>query len=458
MNTHNNDAQGKMKLKTVYTYALGDFCFTFFIMFIGYYLMYFLTDVLLFPATAAATIYTLVQTFETIGVLVGGVVIDRMKLRGGKFRPWLLISGVWCGVMLVLLFTKYNIPQSIYLFVFPILYLLAYWGYNFMWVAFRSLPGKLSRNQQDVMSLAVGSQHGAVAASLVYSMIGVNLLYGFKSITTGYTVSSIIYGSIIIVCMVLVHRMAKPYDNDELTDERKADKKVPLIQNLKCINGPMLPYFISSVLRSSVSVAIPALMVYYFNYVLKDESGMAVYLSTTSVIQVIAAAVLKPLTLRFNKIALFRATAVFSSLSTALAFVFGDKMLPFVFFMALNNFWLVVGGSMSYAFITDIADYNEYVRGLKTRGFTVSLSGTANTLASLIGGGIASFSLALIGYDAAVAAESTELAMGIRLIVTVGASVMTAVSLIPFMFYKLNEKKMQEVYVLKNKMESRIEG
>lgn len=449
-----DNVQEKLKLKTVYTYALGDFCFTFFIMFIGYYLMYYLTDVLMFPAAIAATIYTVVQTFETAGVLVGGVVIDRLKLKGGKYRPWLLIGGIWCGVMLVLLFTKYNLPEKIYLNLFPVLYLVAYWGYNFMWVAFRSIPGKISRNQQDVMSLAVGSQHGAVAASLIYSVIGVNLLYGFQKITTGYTVSAMVYGSIIIVCMFLVYRMAKPYDNDATAaQERKAVEKVPLKENLKCITGPMLPYFLSSVLRSSVSVAIPALMVYYFNYVLKDEGGMAIYLSTTSIVQVIAAVVLKPLSMKFSKIFLFRATAVMSCLSTLLAFIFGQSVLPFVFFMALNNFWLVVGSGMSYAFITDIADYNEYVRGLRTRGFTVSLSGTANTLASLIGGGIASFSLAFIGYDVSIAAESAALSMGIRLIVTVGASVMTAISLVPFFFYKLNDTKMKEVYALKNQSE-----
>lgn len=449
------EMQSRLSNKTVYTYALGDFSFTFFIMFIGYYLMYYLTDVLLFPAAIAATIYTVVQTFETAGVLVGGVVIDRVKIKGGKFRPWLLVGGIWCGIMLVFLFTKYNIPQKVYLNLFPVLYLLAYWGYNFMWVAFRSLPGKICHDQKDVMRLAVGSQHGAVAASLIYSIIGVNLLYGFQNITTGYTVSSIVYGSIIILCMIMVFRMARPYDSiTSSTTERNADEKVLLRENLKCFTGPMLPYFTSSVLRSSVSVAIPALMVYYFNYVLKNEGGMAIYLSTTSVIQVIAALVLKPLSVKFSKTFLFRATAVMSCLSTLLAFVFGNSLYPFIFFMALNNFWTVVGGSTSYAFITDIADYNEYVRGLRTRGFTVSLSGTANTLASLIGGGIASFSLVFIGYDASIASESAALAMGIRLIVTIGASVMTLVSLIPFLFYKLNDQKMKEVYLIKNQCQS----
>lgn len=451
MKSEQSASERRIRPATVFAYSLGDFCFTFFIMFIGYYLMYYLTDVIKFPTAAAAAVYTLVQFFETAGILVGGIVIDRVKLKGGRFRPWLLIGGAWCGIMLVFLFTKYNLPERIYLILFPLLYLLTYWGYNFMWVAFRSLPGKISRTQQDVMALAVGSQHGAVAASLIFSLIGVRLLYGFETVATGYTVSSAVYGAIILACMCVVFCVAKPYDHDS-TRQRDGQliKKVPFRENIKCFSGPMLPYFLSSVFRSSVSVAIPALMVYYFNYVLKAENGMALYLSTTSVVQIAAAMVLKPLSEKFSKITIYRMTAALSCCSTLLAFFFGDTVTAFVFFMALNNFWLVIGGGMNYAFITDIADYNEYVRGLQTRGFTVSISGTANTVASLIGGCIASFSLAFIGYDASAAEVSVSLAWNIRLIVTVGASVMTAISLIPFLFYRLNDKKMSEVYKIKH--------
>ena len=405
---------------------------------------------MLFRSTAAA-IYTLVQVFETAGILVGGIAIDRVKLRGGKYRPWLLVGGVWCGGTLVLLFTKYHLPEGVYLIVFPGLYLIVYWGYNFMWVAFRALPGRISRSRQDVMRLAVGSQYGAVAASLLYSVTGVRLLYGFGRITTGYIVSSLLYGAIIIVCMAAVFRMARPYDNDEHPDRsERAASRISLRENFRCLTGPMLAYFLSSVIRNSVSVAIPAVMVYYFNYVLKAEGGMTLYLSTTSIVQILAVLALRPLSVKCSKTAIFRATAALSCLSTLCAFFFGKTVVPFVFFMALNNFWLVLGGGMSYAFITDIADYNEYVRGLRARSFTVSVSGTANTLASLIGGGIASFSLALIGYDAALAAESAALAQSIRWIVTIGASAMTAASLIPFAFYRLSDQKMAEVYRLKN--------
>ena len=454
---HAESNNEKLGYRTAYTYALGDFCFTFFIMFIGYYLMYYLTDVVRFPTATAAAIYTLVQIFETMGILVGGVVIDRVRLRGGRYRPWLLIGGIWCGISLVILFTKYDIPLGVYRILFPALYLITYWGYNFMWVSFRSLAGKISRNREDVMRLSVASQHGAVAASLVYSLIGATLLYGFSKITTGYTVSSAIYGAVIILCMTMVYWRFKPYDHDqEEACGRVALQSVKLKDYLKCFSGPMLPYFLSCVLRNSVSVAIPALMVYYFHYVLHSENGVALYLSTTSVVQVLAALLLKPIARKFSKTSIFRFTALFSALCTVCAYFFGGSEMRFILFMALNNFCLVIGGGINNAFITDIADYNEYVQGLNTRSFSVSISGTSNTLASLIGGGIASFSLAFIGYDADVVAVSESVTQGIRVLVTLGPAVLTVLSLVPFLFYKLDDRKMSEIYMRKRAQEQEI--
>ncbi len=444
------DEKKKLTIIDKICYALGDFCFTFFIMFIGYYLMYFLTDVIRFDTVKAASIYSIVQVFETLGIIVGGIVIDRVHLKGGKYRPWMLGAAIFCAVMLNVLFNKYDVSIKQYTLLFPFLYFLCYWGYNFMWVGFRALPGLMAGEDKDVVDLAIASQAGAVTAALIYSVIGVKLLYGFGSIEKGYNMSSLVFGAVIIVCMTVVFFMAKPYDND-LTRNEKKREKVSLIDSLKAITGPMVPYFLANVLRSSVSVAIPALMVYYFSYVLNDPSGMTKYLSFTSIIQIAAVLLLKPLTMKFDKTHIYKGTAWFSIIVLVAAYFFGTDPTAFIVLMALNNLSIVISVGMNNAFITDIADYNEYVRGNHSRGFTISISGTANTVASLFGGIIGSFSLVLIGYDSSLQVQSAGLANGLRLIVTLGTALMIFISYIPFLFYKLDNKAMEEVYELKRK-------
>ena len=79
----------------------------------------------------------------------------------------------------------------------------------------------------------------------------------------------------------------------------------------------------------------------------------------------------------------------------------------------------------------------------------MSLSGTANTVASLVGGAVCSFGLAFIGYDSSLAVQSAAVGGKIRFIVTIGPAIMVFISLIPFMFYSLDDKKMNTVYALK---------
>ncbi len=436
--------------KTVYTYALGDFCFTFFILFVGYYLMFFLTDVIKFPTKLAATIYSLVQVFETAGMIIGGIVIERARIKGGKYRPWLLIGGGVCAVFTTLFFTKFDMSLKIYAFIFPLLYLIAYWGYNFMWVAFRALPGKMCQNQSEVMSVTVAGQQGAVAASFIFSWIGIKLLYGFENIETGYIVSNVVYGLLIVGCMTAVFKITKPFDDGKNISGEVAEK-VSFKDDLKCFTGPIVPYFISSVIRNSTSVAVPALIVYYFNYVLDSPTAMSSYLSVVVILQIAAVLLLKPITKYLSKTVVYKLTGIVSVISMTAAYFIGNDINTFIVLMSLNNFCMVLSGGMANAFIMDIADYNEYVRGINCRSFTVSLSGAANTVASLVGGAVCSFGLAFIGYDSAAAVQSVEVAGKIRLIVTLGTAALVLISLIPFMFYRLKDKEMNEVYELKRK-------
>lgn len=447
MSEQKQKAPSVLKAGLIYTYGLGDFSFTFFILFIGYYLMYYLTDVIVFPAALAAVLYTLVQTFESATILLSGAIIDRVRIKGGKYRPWLLIGGITCCLGTWLFFTRFPLSISAYTYIFPLFYLIAYWGYNFMWVGYRSLVGRISHNQNDTVKIAIAGTQYAVAATLIFSAVAVKLLYGFSTPAVGFSVSALVYGLVIVVCMLILYKVSKPYDTENTAAD--ARKKVTLKDTLSCLTGPMIPFFISIVLRNSVSVAIPALMVYYFNCVIGVSGGITVYLSAITVCQIAAVVLIQPAMKIMNKITIFIGSGVFSVAVLCAAYFFGKQLMPFVILMALNNFSITFSATLTNAFITDIADYNEFERGLQSRGFTVSVSATSYGISSLIGGAIASFGLAAIGYQSGAAAQTPQVVEKIRLIMTFGSAGCTLLSLIPFFFYNLTEKKMEHVDMLK---------
>ena len=115
-----------------YGYGLGEFGFTFFNFLVAYYLMYYLTDVLCLPMLTAAAIYSAVQWVEVATMLASGIVIDKAQLKGGKYRPWIIMGSVVCAVSTIIFFTDFHLSKTFSAIIFTIAYFCCYCGYNTM--------------------------------------------------------------------------------------------------------------------------------------------------------------------------------------------------------------------------------------------------------------------------------------------------------------------------------------
>ena len=248
----------------IYTYGLGEFGFNFFLVFLSYHLMYFLTNVLFFPTRTAAIIYAAVQWLEKLSLLASGYIIDRAHFRNGKYCPWLMIGSIVCMVGMILTFTRLPLSIDIYAVVFPLFYLMAYWGYNFMWVGYRSIMGCIARHPEDTVSLTTAASQMGTVSMLIFSAVGSMILYGFSEISTGYTVSAILYGGLMVLSMVVVYWISRPYDNGStvIRSHRKAEESVSarIASLCKLLQGPLLPFFLAFVFRTSIQMLSPALM------------------------------------------------------------------------------------------------------------------------------------------------------------------------------------------------------
>lgn len=441
-----------------YSYGLGEFGFSFFLVFISYYLMYFLTDVAKFPTGTAAVIYTLVQWFECLTLLWAGFMMDRLHLKHGKYRPWVLIGGLGCALGMVCFFTKWPIPMSVYTFVFPICYLVAYAGFNLMWVAYRSLMARIGKNQQDTVALTTSAGQLGTVAMLVFSAVGTTLLYSFSNIETGYAVSALIYGVLIVVCCLIVFRMAKPYDGSNL---READtptyQRISLKNTLKSISGQMIPFFIAFVFRSVVQQIIPALMVYHFTYALHDPSGVQYYMLVYMAAQLLALLVIRPVTNFFGKKRAFLISSLSTTVLLVVAYFFSRNMWVFLAILGVNAFVTTFSASMLPAFITDIADYNEYMLGSKDRSFTMSVGAMVLTVASLVGSAAVAFGLTAIGYSGTLTVVPDEMVLKITQFMLFGGAACALLSVAPMFFYKLNEHTMDQVYARRDELAAAAE-
>ncbi|MEL7649507.1 MAG: MFS transporter [Sedimentibacter sp.] len=436
----------KLTNKTIYSYGLGEFGFNFFNLLVAYYLLIFLTNIQKFPVTQAAAIYSTVQWFEAIAALCCGILVDRVNFKTGKYWPWLIIGSSICSVSTVLFFSKFDVGKDLSVVLFLVFYLLAYFGYDFMWVAYRSLLGVIGKDSVETVSLSVGASQLGTIAGIIFSYLGVKLLGDFSDSATGYTASAAVYGFIMLISMLIVARVAKPYDKVENFSVNKNNSKLSFKEILKTINGPIIPFIVSQIFRYASSTLLFTLIVYHFKYFIGNETIMSSYILIYTVFQFIGFFAVKFFVKRFDKLAIYNVSTLIASALTVLIFLFSERILVFMLLLSVYSFVYSFGAALYMPFITDIADYNEIDRNISGRAFSYSIGSSCMHFASVLGASIASFGLSAIGYNQSLPVQPQDVAYGISALTFLGSAALTAISVIPMYFYKLNGKIMKDIY------------
>ncbi|HAN79724.1 MAG TPA: MFS transporter, partial [Bacteroidales bacterium] len=102
----------KLSVKEKIGYSLGDTASHFVWDMVGFWLLFFYTDIYGISAAAAGTIMLIARFWDMAIDPVIGVVSDRTNTRWGKFRPYILFGAVPYAVLAILTFTTPNFGET----------------------------------------------------------------------------------------------------------------------------------------------------------------------------------------------------------------------------------------------------------------------------------------------------------------------------------------------------------
>lgn len=435
----------KLSLKEKVSYGMGDFGNGFMFDLGQLYLLKFLTDVAGISAAAAGTIFLVSKLFNAVmDPLVGSSIDYRKNIgRRGKFRPYLLFGSLALAIVTVLLFISPSVPPAGKLAYAYAIYMM--WGvaYSFTNIPYGSLGAAITQNAEERTSLATFRQIGSLGALLITSVIVMPLIVQFDRAEVGYPVVMGIMSVIGIIGFFICYRNTK----ERIVVKGGPKEKLSFKSIIKTFitNKPLLTLILMTIFSISAYNIKSALLVYFAEYNLGNVTlvaNMSFIIIGSSFLGVI---LMPKLVARFGK----KRTAMLGFgiciVADLLNFFIPTNIYSFTILSAIAFIGISIPNGITWALVSDIIDYGEWVSGERKEATTYSLFNFSRKLAQSLAGFLSGMSLTLVGYVPNVA-QSAGTLLGIKGMLTLypAVALTIAVLIIGFM-YKLTDEKHAQI-------------
>ncbi|MCR6652478.1 MAG: MFS transporter [Cellvibrionaceae bacterium] len=407
-----------------------------------------------------------------------GILADRTNTRWGKFRPWILWTAVPFGVLSLLAFSTPDLGENgkvIYAFVTYFALVLIYSANNLPYAA---LSGVLTGNMQERNSLSAYRFVAVMVAQFVIQalLLPLVLIAGNGDKAAGFKTVMLIFSCVGVVFFLITffttRERVKPVQQE----------KTRVVDDLKDLlgNRPWLIMLMATVLVFVTLALKGGSYIYYFQYYISENhaaqflneigfnsfinglnglltsagltefqwpedpatSAFSLFSAGGIIFMIVGIGFSKGLADRFGKRDVYGVALVISTLFM-LAFYFYPPEAVWAVFISqvLHGFFYGITIPLLWAMIADVADYSEWKTNRRATAiiFSAMLFGLKGGLT--IGGALVAGLLDLYGYNAGAATQSPETVNGIKLSVSIYASLPFLMVAGLLFWYEINKEK-----------------
>ena len=401
-NVQEDQRDRKMSKGELVSYGLGGVASTMPSQFKTAYAMNFMSDVAGLHVGAVGILNTLLIIWDAINDPIIGGIADRTNTkRWGKYRPHMIMGILLWAVIMVMLFTVPDLPETgmwIYYIVALLLYSVFYTQFTVPWQALNSA---MTRDPQERNLMLTCRQYGGFIAGAVVGVITIPIVQRSADPRTGWLISVGIVCITMIIIGLCAANGAKRVDYyNSLPTPEKIHFKSQLglvIHNRAVICAALL---LGAVTR--VNTMSSALSLYYLRCVVENMGLKAVFSLVSLGISLVVIPMMPAMLKKFGKI-----KTVFIGMAVIL----------------LQSIWLLVRresatdlevigmgfvGSLGFVFanvavlamIPDCTDYTEWKFGTAQAGFINATITFMKKFCSSFSTMIVGVALASVGYSA----------------------------------------------------------
>lgn len=442
---------GKLSLGVKLGFGVCDLGGNLFFTATAFVLMNFLTDTVGLNAGLAGTALMIGRFWDAFYDPIIGYASDRTRSHWGRRRPFMFIGSIPLFAAMALMFTNPAIfappgwsaaaHQSLLFAWCLIVYILLCTAYSTVNIPYSSLTPELTKDFNERTSLN-GFRFGfAVFGTLLGAGAALPIVGLFADKNTGFAAMGTIFGAaMLITALLTVFSIREP--------ATAPAKSMGFVKTYLAVfrNRPYIFILMTYVLHIMAITIVSGIAIYYFKYILSDESkttpALLMLLVTTMVFIPVSVVLAK----KVGKKLVYGAGMIIIAAVCMVLFFLGHTLgVNFTFGMMLV---MGVGFgftyAMPYAIVPDTIEYDYLLTGERREGAFYGIWTWALKIGQALAVFVMGWILSISGYVAeAVQTETAQL--GIRLFLGPIPAFIFVAGAVVLYFYPINEEKYKEI-------------
>ncbi len=438
----NEVSREKLSLKTKIGFGVGDIFGGGAMMIIGFYYLYFLTDVMLLSPSLAGTAFLVSKLWDAVTDPVMGIISDRTRTRFGRRRPYFLAGIVLIFISFFAMWYPVDFAKEMHRFVYILVaYVFFSTVITMVMIPYNALVPELTPDYNERTSLTTFRIFFSGLSSLLCAVVPFEIVKAFRpDVNTGFIVMAAAFGlffALPFIATFLTTRERPEFQQDAMPFDLKRSFTDPFkTPTFK----PVLFMYVCTFVAMDMVMSI---VIYFMTYYMGKGDQTDYVLGVLLVAQLAVIPLYYLLSKRTSKKTAFIVGVVFWICSMGFSLMIGPDSPTYFMYVFGGLVGAGTGGVviMIYSIFPDIPDVDELCWGSRREGVYSGMFMFMRKLSSALGIFIISNIIEWAGYRPPVegiAQEQTGTFILVLRIVFAGLPVvLLLLALIGATFYRL---------------------
>lgn len=382
------------------------------------YALYYMTDVVKLSPLTAGNIVLVSNLINAASIIVIGFISDRFPIRGRRRIPYMKLSIMPMGIMLVAFFHTIDASSTIKVYYYGLTMIMLMISHSVFMVPYEALGGEITSDSHERTVLRSYARFFMGAGNMLSVVILLPLVESLQnrgvSEAAAWFYAIIAIATIGTVSEVLTCRLVK----EEKNPKQKQMKLKKILYEYKEIMKlkPMVILCIMIILVNIANIFSNSNLVYFMKYSMGIEKNyQALVLFMTTTFGIIMTPALLIASERFDKKYVMTACYIFTG---TVFMYFGITGIPSLIVLFVYIFAFSVGTSaywqLIFSLLYDVSDIDEYNSGVKRRGSILAAAKVILRFSNAAGTQLLGMVLFLSGYDQNITEQSDAAICGIH--------------------------------------------